>query len=179
VRRRRLGELIKVYDYMGKDREITIEAMAESDLEESVNLIALAMNKDEAKWARETMEFYFESRKRGINSGREYYVCRDGDKICGLVGLHRYVWGPEENVWLSWFAVHPDRQGEGIGSLLIGTIKEKAVKKYRKLFVETYTQDTFEKARSFYESKGFSEVGRIENYLSDGSSMVVFGMTLR
>lgn len=160
---------------MGQDRTITIEIMVESDIEEAVSLIALTMNKDEADWARETIEFYFETRKKGIRSSREYYVWRDEGKIYGLVGLHRYIWGPKENAWLSWFAVHPDRQREGFGSLLIDSIKEKALQRgYKKLFVETYTQDTFEKARSFYESKGFFEVGRIDNYLSDGSAMVVF-----
>ncbi|MBN2183657.1 MAG: GNAT family N-acetyltransferase [Sedimentisphaerales bacterium] len=164
---------------MDKCREITIEPMVEGDIEESVKLINAAMNEDEADWARETFELYFKSRKQGIDSGREYYLWRDDGKIYGLVGLHRYVWGPGENVWLSWFAVHPERQKEGVGGLLLDSIKEKAVQKgYRKLFVETYSGDTFEKARSFYKGKGFSEVGRIENYLPDGSSMIVFGLNI-
>ena len=33
--------------------------MGEGDLEEAVLLISLSMNKDEAKWARETMKLYF------------------------------------------------------------------------------------------------------------------------
>ncbi|MFH1719552.1 MAG: GNAT family N-acetyltransferase [Planctomycetota bacterium] len=175
------GTKIKAEDSenMGQSREILIEPMREDELDEAVELVSTAMNADEGQWARKTMEFYFACKKHGIDSGREYYLWRDGGEICGLVGLHRYIWGPEENVWLSWFAVHPGRQGGGAGSALIAAIKERAIRHgYKKLLVETYDGETFEKARSFYSSKGFSRIGRIENYLPDGSPMVVFGMEI-
>jgi GNAT superfamily N-acetyltransferase len=134
------------------------------------------MNKQEANWAVETMKLYFGCKKEGIESGREYYVWRKDDKICGLVGLHRQIWGPEGNVWLSWFAIHPSYQAKGIGGKLIDLITEKARRAgHKKLLVETYSSPTFEKARRFYKAKGFSEVGRIEDYLPDGAAMVVFG----
>ncbi len=156
--------------------EVIIEAMKEAECEEAVELIALSMNSEEACWARETMKLYFTCRKEGIDSGREYYVWRNEGKIHGLVGLHRQIWGPGENVWLSWFAVHPEHHGKGIGSALMDSITEKAQRAgYKKLLIETYSSPTFEKARSFYKTKDFSEVGRIEDYLPDGAAMVVFG----
>lgn len=142
--------------------------MKEDDLEEAIRLISDSMNSDE-------MEFYFSCNKHDIDSGRQYYVWRDNGQIYGLVGLHRYIWGLEENVWLSWFAVYPDHQGKGIGSALMDAAKEHAARAgYKKLPVETYDGPTFEKARRFYRARGFSETGRIENYLTDGSAMIVF-----
>jgi ribosomal protein S18 acetylase RimI-like enzyme len=153
--------------------------MKEDDLEETVRLVSVSMNVEEAAWARQTMEFYFSCSKHGIDSGRQYYVWRDDGKICGLVGLHRYIWGSEENVWLSWFAVHPKHQDRGIGSTLMDAVKEHAARAgYKKLLIETYDSPTFKKARSFYRARGFRQVGRVENYLPDGSAMIVFAMPL-
>ena len=163
-----------------KDRsDISLEPMRQAELEEAVELISLAMNPDEAKWARQTMEFYFSCKKHNIQSGRDYYIWRDEGGICGLIGLHRYLWGPEQNVWLSWFAVHPERQGSGAGSALMKALKKRAIQAgYTKLLVETYDSPTFEKARNFYRARGFFQTGRIENYLPDGSAMLVFEIQL-
>ena len=160
---------------MEQTPEISIESMKEDDLEETVRLVSISMNADEAAWARQAMEFYFSCIKHGIDSGRQYYVWRDDGQICGLVGLHRYLWGPEENVWLSWFAVRGDHQDRGAGSALMDLVKEHAIRAcYKKLLIETYDSPTFEKARRFYRARGFRETGRIENYLPDGSAMIVF-----
>lgn len=97
----------------------------------------------------------------------------------GLVGLHHYVWGPPENVWLAWFAVHPDAQGRGVGSRLLSAIEAIAVSRgYGKLLVETYDHPDFERARAFYGRMGFRKVGTIEDYLPDGSAMIVYGKAL-
>jgi GNAT superfamily N-acetyltransferase len=166
-------------EFMEEGLRISIEPMREEDIEETVEVISDAMNRDEAKWAGEGVKFYFACKQHGIDSGREYYVWRHEGRICGLVGLHRYVWGPEENVWLSWFAVRPEYQRKGAGSALMEAIKERAIKAgYKKFLIETYENPTFEKAHSFYKAQGFSRIGRVENYLPDGSAMIVFGTQL-
>ncbi len=50
---------------------------------------------------------------------------------------------------------------------------------YKNFLIETYDSPTFEKARSFYKAKGFSEIGRIEDYLPDGAAMIVFGKRIQ
>ena len=153
--------------------------MTESDIEDAVELISRAMDNNEALWAQETMENYFACKKQGFNTGREYYIWRHEWKIRGLVGLHSYIWGPKENVWLSWFAVDPAYQKKGIGSALMVSIEKRAKQAgYEKFFIETYDNPTFRKAISFYKSAGFSELGRINNYLPDGSAMIVFGKNI-
>jgi GNAT superfamily N-acetyltransferase len=160
---------------MNQNPQVAIEPMREADLVPGIDLISTAMNKDEAVWAADTIRFYFECKRHGLDSGRQYYVWRQQGGVRGLVGLHRYLWGPRENVWLSWFAVHPAHQGQNIGSAMLEAVEDLARQAgFRKFLVETYDSPTFAKARSFYESKGFSQAGRVENYLPDGSGMVIF-----
>ena len=93
----------------------TIRPLAEDDIEPVVHLIALAMNPDEAEQARKTLQFHFACRRHGLDDSRSYYVLDDGTSIVGVVGLHHYVWGPAENVWLAWFAVM-----SFLGAMLVG-----------------------------------------------------------
>ena len=45
---------------------------------------------------------------------------------------------------------------------------------FKKMFIETYMSPTFEKARKFYQNKGFKPAGEIETYLHDGETMIVY-----
>ena len=153
--------------------------MNESDVEPAAALVARAMNADEGRWAVRTMRFHFGCRRHELDDGRRYYAWKEGDAIAGLVGLHHVIWGPEQNVWLAWFAVDPARQGRGLGRELLAAVEKIAAGEgYRKLLVETYEHEDFAKARRFYESNGFSEVGRIAGYLRDGSAMVVYAKSI-
>jgi GNAT superfamily N-acetyltransferase len=152
-----------------------LEPMTISDTDQAVELIRGAMNDDEAQWARETIVYHFRLSEAGLTDGRSYFVRRDAGRLIGITGLHCYNWGPPENVWLAWFAVHPEYHGSGLGKQLMdGTIELARTKGFQKLFIETYSQDVFHNARLFYEAQGFEMVGRIENYLSDFSAMVVY-----
>jgi GNAT superfamily N-acetyltransferase len=142
-------------------------------------LIAEAMNQEEADWAETTMCRHFELERLGVFDGRHYFVRREGGVIKGVIGLHHYEWGPKENVWLGWFAVAPSFQGLGIGKGLLESIQEQASQLgYRKMFIETYSSPTFARARDFYSRRGFRAAGRIADYLSDGSEMIVFSKRL-
>ena len=162
------------------DKPYPIEKMTEQDVEAAVDLISRAMNPTEATWARRTMSYHFTCTNNGIDDGRTYFVGRLDDTIFGLVGLHHYLWGPEQNVWLSWFAVEPNLQRQSHGRALLKAIESVALDHgYRKLLVETYAHMNFTSARAFYVSQGFSEVGRIANYLDNGSDMLVYGKELK
>jgi GNAT superfamily N-acetyltransferase len=153
--------------------------MSESDVEAAVALIARAMNADEGRWAARTMDFHFGCRRHGLDDGRVYYLCRQAGGVRGLVGLHHVIWGPEENVWLAWFAVDPDCQGQGLGRRMLTAVERLACERgYRKLLVETYDHNHFDKARRFYESNGLREAGRVTGYLPDGSAMVVYAKSI-
>ncbi len=162
-----------------QNKTIEIVPMQASDIEKAVALISLAMNEDEGKWASETMHFHFKCAAQGLDDGHDYYLWWKDAELMGIVGLHHYAWGPPENVWLAWFAVAPAEQGKGYGKALLSEVEQKARQRgFRKFFVETYEHPDFEKAIRFYQKQGFTEHGRIANYLADGSQMLVLGKTL-
>ncbi len=153
-----------------------LDPMAQTDIEAAASLVGRAMNADEGRWARRTMEFHFGCHSHGLDDGRSYFVWRRETRIVGLVGLHHTIWGPERNVWLAWFAVDPDFQGQGLGLKLLGEIENLAGQMgFGKLLIETYEHPDFDKARRFYERNGFEQVGQVNDYLPDGSAMVVYG----
>jgi len=142
-------------------------------------LIADAMNEAEARWARQTFDFHFKCQGQGLDDGRIYYSYSTRHKMYALVGLHHYAWGPDENVWLAWFAVHPDYQRQGLGSQMLAFIEDQArARGFSKLFVETYLHSDFDKARRFYEASGFQRAGGIIGYLPGNEDMLVYAKNL-
>jgi len=157
--------------------EITrqLHELQAQEINEACALIAEAMNAEEAVWARKTLTFHFQSQSHGLHDGRHYYTYRPQQQLVALTGLHHYQWGPPENVWLAWFAVHPAFQRQGIGRDLVSAVEDLATRLgYRKLFIETYDHPDFTAARNFYAACGFQQVGTIEDYLPDSASMVVY-----
>jgi GNAT superfamily N-acetyltransferase len=154
---------------------INLVHMKKEDIPGAVELIRVAMNRDEADWAEITMHHHFGSAENDLDDGRHYFVWQDDSKVLGIAGLHHYEWGPKENVWLGWFALDPDLHGKGLGSKLFDQVVSLAKEMgFKKLFIETYSSPTFEKASKFYQNKGFKRAGEIQNYLPDGEAMIVY-----
>lgn len=153
--------------------------MTAADASAAADLVARAMDPNEGAYAAETFKFHFACADKAIDDGRHLFVLEEHGRVLGIVGLHFYVWGPPQNVWLSWFAVDPDNQGSGLGGRLLAASMDEARKLgYEKVFIETYANDTFTKATRFYIAQGFHVAGTIANYLPDGSSMVVLSRSL-
>ena len=153
--------------------------MAERDIRSVVGLIARAMNPDEGDQAENTFRFHFSCKNHGIKDGRHYYVLTHDSAITGVAGLHHYIWGPPENVWLAWFALEPGCHGRGLGTLLLDAVIRQAKSRgYKTLFVETYSTPEFARAREFYRAKGFTQAGGIQAYLANAGDMVVFSKDL-
>ena len=149
--------------------QINLEPLLASQSEAVIKLIASAMNTDEAAWARQTLAFYFDCLSKHIDPAREYFVMQINSQLVGVVGLHHYRWGPPQNVWLSWFAVHP----------MLTAIETHAIQRgFHHFFIETYASPEFEKALGFYQHMGFRSVGHIDHYLADGSQMRVLFKSL-
>lgn len=153
-----------------------LQAMQVTEVDSVCNLIGAAMNAAEAGWARQTFDFHFACQAQGLDDGRRYYTCQLESNIVAIGGLHHYDWGPAENVWLAWFAVHPDYQRQGLGRRMLAELEVKARDAgYRKFFIETYEHPDFASAQRFYQACGFAQHGRIANYLSDAEDMLVYG----
>lgn len=159
--------------------ELKLEEMEPEDISRVVELVSSSMNENEGRWAKETIDFHYFCKAHDKDDGRAYYVAKKDDYILGICGWHRYIWGPENRVWLGWFAVDPEFQRKGIGHEMMEKICKTASKKgFKKMFIETYSDDDFLKARNFYEKFGFEEAGRIESYIKEGVDMVVYSRDL-
>jgi len=159
--------------------QLALRPLAQRDIPVVARLISRAMNADEGRQAQATLDFHFACKRHGIDDGRRYYVLTHDSALTGIAGLHYYVWGPPENVWLAWFAVDPDLHARGLGTFLLDAITSKARQLgYTKLFVETYSTPDFAKARRFYQAKGFTEAGHVRAYLANAGDMIVFSKDL-
>ncbi len=76
---------------------------------------------------------------------------------------------------LYWIAVHPQSQGQKIGSMLL-TYLEEEVKRLegRMILVDTSSIPSYEKAQRFYLKKGFQEVARIADYYWEGNDRITY-----
>ncbi len=81
-----------------------------------------------------------------------------------------------DGTWnLLLIAVHPDRQGKGIGAQLMSYIEEKLGSEgVRILLVETSGTDAFTRTRRFYSGLGYTEEARIREYYGVGDDKIVF-----
>lgn len=162
------------------DKDFLFEPMNAQYSDEVISLIAASMNEDEGRWAEKTIKYHFFCEKNNVADGRKYYILKNkAGEVCGITGLHSYIWGPEDVAWLGWFAVSPKMQGLGLGYYLIKQTIEMAKENgLRKIFVETYSNEDFATARKAYERYGFSIESEIKDYTKPGISMVVFSMDL-
>jgi ribosomal protein S18 acetylase RimI-like enzyme len=85
------------------------------------------------------------------------------------------------HVWeLWWIGVRPGAEGRGCGSLLLGDAE--AVAKAggaSMLLISTSSTGATERARRFYEGRGYKKVGQVPGYYGEGDDKVVFWKALR
>ncbi|MEL6930843.1 MAG: GNAT family N-acetyltransferase, partial [Cyanobacteria bacterium J06600_6] len=85
-----------------------------------------------------------------------------------------------EGTWnLYLIAVHPEYQGQGIGTAIIGHVEQMLISRgQRILLVETSGLDSFAKTRSFYKRCGYEEEARIREFYDVGEDKIVFRKSL-
>lgn len=90
---------------------------------------------------------------------------------------------PERMTHGTWnlllIAVHPDRQGQGIGAALMRHVEQAlAARGERMLLVETSGLPRFERTRAFYGGLGYDEEARIREFYGAGEDKVIFRKVL-
>ncbi len=84
-----------------------------------------------------------------------------------------------DRVWnLCFIAVRPERQREGIGTLLLGhveqTLRSLGESQARVLIVETSSTDAYAAARRFYGREGFDHEATIREFYGPGDDKLVY-----
>jgi RimJ/RimL family protein N-acetyltransferase len=155
---------------MAQEQHLT--PMLASHIDVASDIMARGRNESVGARARATFELHFRLSDLGVDDGRSYFVWMEDGKVAGVTGLHHYTWGPDENVWLAYFGVHPDYGRRGIGAAMLSEMQHLAKATYRRFFIETHGAN--ERAHRFYRSQGFREAGDIADYNPDGAPMKVF-----
>jgi ribosomal protein S18 acetylase RimI-like enzyme len=115
----------------------------------------------------------------GDGSSRDFWITDDDN---GLVGV-AYV-APErmtEGTWnLYLIAIHPDRQRQGRGKILLEHVEQMLANRgERVLLVETSGTEDFEYVRTFYRKSGYAEEARIRDFYAAGVDKIVYLKPLR
>ena len=86
-----------------------------------------------------------------------------------------------DGTWnLYLIALHPDRQGRGDGSMMIGAVESQlSGMGARVLLVETSGLDAFEQTRRFYIKNGYHQEARIRDFYAAGEDKIVFWKALQ
>ena len=97
------------------------------------------------------------------------------------VGVAYYA--PEQyadGTWNLYFiAVHPDRQGEGLGGKLLRYVEQTLTERGdRILLVETSGLPNFKQTRAFYRKNGYDEEARIREFYKAGDDKIIFRKAL-
>lgn len=85
-----------------------------------------------------------------------------------------------EGTWnLYLIAVHPDYQGQGIGTSMVRYIEQMlAARGERILLVETSSLASFEGTRGFYRKCGYEQEAQIREFYQAGEDKIVFRKSL-
>lgn len=94
------------------------------------------------------------------------YVVDDG----GPVGYATVIPGTEAVAYVPELAVHPERQGEGLGSQLVDALCVEFAD-HDELRVTVRAVDT--RARSFYDEHGFERVDTAPDHFESGDGVVL------
>jgi len=126
--------------------------------------------------AEEVIDSYLDNPSR---SGYHIQVAEAETRVAGYV-----CYGPApltEGTWdLYWVAVSAEKQGEGIGHVLM-TFAEDEMRSAggRHIIIETSSKLGYEKTRRFYLSQGYEIVGRIPDFYAPGDDKLILQKRLR
>ncbi len=113
------------------------------------------------------------------NLGRDHFwITYDDSEPVGVAyyGLEPYA----DGTWNLYFiAVHPNRQGEGLGGKLLRYVEQMLAERgERLLLVETSGLPNFERTRAFYRKHGYEEEARIREFYRAGDDKIIFRKAL-
>jgi len=83
--------------------------------------------------------------------------------------------GSEGSFDLYWIAIHPDRQGHGLGRVLMQQAEERiAAMGGRRVYVETSGRAQYEPTRAFYSRLGYVCEARLRDFYGTGDDKLFF-----
>jgi len=125
----------------------------------------------EVSWAMELVDKWL---REGADGEYSVHVLDDETAVQGYVC---YAPTPKaEGVFdLYWIAVDPQRQGEGIGQVLLRFVENEVRRRDgRMLLIETSSKRSYAPTIRFYQHAGYHEISRIKDFYRIEDDKVVF-----
>jgi GNAT superfamily N-acetyltransferase len=124
----------------------------------------------EVEIAEELIDSYLQD---STGSGYHVLVAETDSTVTGYI-----CYGPTpmtEGTWdIYWMAVVPERQGQGIGSVLLKSAESEILRaKGRLSIIETSSTPLYEKTRRFHLGQGYTAVCRIPDFYAPGDDKLV------
>lgn len=141
---------------------VTLRPMALSDLPAVLDL-------EEQLFAPDTWTAAMYREELARSDTRHYLVAENGTGVVGYAGLIAY----DDEAHVATIGVAADRQGEGVGALLLDALLAEADRRSPVVLLEVRADD--ERTQAFYRRRGFGEIGRRRNYypLSGADAVVM------
>jgi GNAT superfamily N-acetyltransferase len=130
----------------------------------------------------ETIDFHEQCLRYGLDDGRQLYLytLRDGTRVAGCCGLHRYIWGPRDICWASWFFVRPEYRKSGVPQkMFLALLNQARNQGFKRLFVETPTaHPSYSRISLLLPRLGFVLEARFSGFYAPDVDQLIFSMRL-
>lgn len=149
------------------------------DKDKILSLIGSHPSKWDKRIAKRYYDHYFSDESSKCFSGDKVYVLTLRGEIIGVTGysLDQYE---TNNYWLGWFYIHKDYQNRDLGKELLEYVASRLRRKrVKKLFVDTSSDEFYERALTIYLKNGFRIEAVIKGYYGKGEDQIILSKTLK
>jgi RimJ/RimL family protein N-acetyltransferase len=128
----------------------------------------------------ETLRQHAAARQIGFDDGRLLFTASRDDVMIGVCGLHRYIWGPSDIAWLSWFFVAPEARNSTVGLWMFSELLDiSQTMGLRALYVETPNGgEEYANVYRYLPRLGFERQACLPNYYANGTDMLILMLPL-
>jgi ribosomal protein S18 acetylase RimI-like enzyme len=111
---------------------------------------------------------------RGASSHYRFLVLEEGKTVVGYA-CWGVIPGTLASADLYWIAVHPGRQGQGLGRTMMEAAESWMAQEGRvRVYLETSTRPQYEPTRAFYERCGYEIVAELPDFYAPGDGKAIF-----
>lgn len=160
--------------------EIELQPFEPSNLLQAVDLAQRSYGSGLVVPCVETLRQHAAARQIGFDDGRLLFTATRSGVMVGVCGLHRYVWGPADVAWLSWFFVAPEARGSSVGLRMFAQLLHVSRNmSLRALYVETPSGgEEYADIYRYLPRLGFERLACVPNYYANGTDMLIFTFPL-
>ena len=110
----------------------------------------------------------------GDASGYFFVFAEEAGRVQGYTS-YGPIAGTAESFDLYWIAIHRDRQGRGLGRILMSET-ERRIRQAggRRVYAETSGRPQYEPTRLFYERLGFAREAQLKDFYASGDDKVFY-----